>query len=85
MADLPFDYAKRTMVSSTSFLVNSNRTLTPLEESGTAVSSYTTSLLQAKTDVTPEEENAIKWTAGSLYGGGADTVRPKECLPRSFQ
>lgn len=44
------------------------------QTSGTAVSSYTTDLLAAKSDVTPEEENAIKWSAASLYGGGADTV-----------
>lgn len=43
--------------------------------SGTAVSSYTTDLIAAKTDMTPEEEHAIKWSAASLYGGGADTVR----------
>jgi hypothetical protein len=28
-----------------------------------------------KKRLTPDEEHAIKWTALSLYGGGADTVR----------
>jgi cytochrome P450 len=41
---------------------------------GTAVASYTTNLLQAKQNLSSEEEHAIKWSAASLYGGGADTT-----------
>lgn len=39
--------------------------------------SYVSSLLEGRDldTLTPEEEHIIKWTAGSLYTGGADTVR----------
>lgn len=42
------------------------------------VPSFLSNLLQ-KCDVGPgsEEERIIKWSAGSLYAGGADTVRER--------
>jgi hypothetical protein len=45
--------------------------------------SYLSNLLeeaQGRT-LTAEEEQVIKWTAGSLYTGGADTVRTDPYTP----
>ncbi|EIM85531.1 cytochrome P450 [Stereum hirsutum FP-91666 SS1] len=39
---------------------------------GTAESSFSSNLLDSK-QLTPEEEDIVKWSAASLYGGGADT------------
>ncbi|THH03763.1 hypothetical protein EW146_g10348 [Bondarzewia mesenterica] len=39
----------------------------------TALPSFTSNLLEGR-EVTPEQEDLIKWAAVSLYGGGADTV-----------
>ena len=41
---------------------------------GTYLPSYTSSRLE-KGIKTPEEDFIVKWTAQSLYAGGADTVR----------
>ncbi|KAJ3563160.1 hypothetical protein NP233_g9121 [Leucocoprinus birnbaumii] len=41
--------------------------------SGSATSSFTSNLLK-EPDITPEKEFEIKWSAGSLYAGGADTT-----------
>lgn len=44
---------------------------------GSAVPSFTQELMESKpsfTDFTEEEEETIKWTAASLYSGGADTT-----------
>lgn len=41
---------------------------------GTAVPSFTQELMESKTSFTEEEEETIKWTAASLYSGGADTT-----------
>ena len=38
-----------------------------------AVPCYTSQLLDSK-DITPETAYNIKWSAASLYAGGADTV-----------
>ncbi|THH14867.1 hypothetical protein EW146_g5517 [Bondarzewia mesenterica] len=40
---------------------------------GTASPSFTLDLLQGR-EITPEEEELIKVAAGSMYGGGADTI-----------
>ncbi|KAF9647047.1 cytochrome P450 [Thelephora ganbajun] len=40
---------------------------------GTAVPSFTSELLDSK-EITPEAESNIKWSAASLYSGGADTT-----------
>ncbi|KAK7692050.1 hypothetical protein QCA50_005455 [Cerrena zonata] len=40
---------------------------------GTALPSYTKNLLETET-LTPEKEDNIKWSAASMYGGGADTT-----------
>ncbi|PPQ96482.1 hypothetical protein CVT26_010476 [Gymnopilus dilepis] len=40
---------------------------------GTAEISFTSRLLEAS-DISPEEEHDIKWSAASLYSGGADTT-----------
>ncbi|KAI0291850.1 cytochrome P450 [Russula brevipes] len=39
---------------------------------GTAVPNFVTNLLEGR-EVSPEEEEEIKWAASSLYSGGADT------------
>jgi hypothetical protein len=38
------------------------------------VPNFVTNLLEGR-EVSPEEEEEIKWAASSLYSGGADTVR----------
>ena len=43
------------------------------QDEGTAASSYVSNLLSVD-DLTTEDEENIKWTAASLYAGGADTV-----------
>ncbi|KAH8113547.1 cytochrome P450 [Phellopilus nigrolimitatus] len=40
---------------------------------GTAIPSYTSALLE-KGDLSPEEDFVVKWSATSLYSGGADTT-----------
>lgn len=40
---------------------------------GTNEPSYTATLLE-KGSLSPEEEFVVKWSAASLYSGGADTV-----------
>ncbi|KAF9649833.1 cytochrome P450 [Thelephora ganbajun] len=40
---------------------------------GTAIPSFTSELLDSK-DITPEAESIIKWSAASLYSGGADST-----------
>lgn len=47
---------------------------------GRFVPSFLSNLLESS-DLEPgsEEENTVKWSAGSLYAGGADTVR-SACL-----
>ncbi|KIY45954.1 cytochrome P450 [Fistulina hepatica ATCC 64428] len=40
---------------------------------GTAIPSYTSNLLASK-DLTVDDEHDIKWSAASLYSGGADTT-----------
>lgn len=42
--------------------------------SGKFEPSYLANLLKASPQMGPEEEMVAKWTAGSLYTGGADTV-----------
>lgn len=37
--------------------------------------SFTSNLLEGR-DVSAEEDHIVKWSAFSLYGGGADTVGP---------
>jgi hypothetical protein len=47
-----------------------------MEEPGFETSSYLFNLLQDEGIVSGSaEEVNVKWSAGSLYGGGADTVR----------
>ncbi|KAL1661014.1 cytochrome P450 [Schizophyllum commune] len=41
---------------------------------GTAEPSFTTNLLDARKNITPDEEFDLKWSAASLYSGGADTT-----------
>ncbi|KAJ3502046.1 hypothetical protein NLJ89_g9063 [Agrocybe chaxingu] len=41
---------------------------------GTAEASFTSRLLGEASDLTPEREHNIKWSAASLYSGGADTT-----------
>jgi hypothetical protein len=50
---------------------------------GTFVPSFLSNLLQ-ENPVEPgtEDEDIIKWSAGSLYAGGADTVRTNICIVR---
>ncbi|KAJ3509592.1 hypothetical protein NLJ89_g5142 [Agrocybe chaxingu] len=43
---------------------------------GTAESSVTSRLLDETAELTPEREHDIKWSAASMYGGGADTTMP---------
>ncbi|KAL1700731.1 cytochrome P450 [Schizophyllum commune] len=41
---------------------------------GTAEPSFTANLLDARRNITPDEEFDLKWSAASLYSGGADTT-----------
>ncbi|KAL1666579.1 cytochrome P450 [Schizophyllum commune] len=41
---------------------------------GTAESSFTSNILEARKDITTDEEFDLKWSAASLYSGGADTT-----------
>jgi len=41
---------------------------------GTAQPSYTSRLLDDSPSITPNQEHEIKWSAASLYSGGADTT-----------
>ncbi|KAJ3509588.1 hypothetical protein NLJ89_g5139 [Agrocybe chaxingu] len=43
---------------------------------GTANASVISRLLSETEELTPEREHHIKWSAASLYGGGADTTMP---------
>ena len=43
--------------------------LNTFQAMGTAVPSFTTTLLESTANVKPEDEHAIKWAAASLYGG----------------
>jgi hypothetical protein len=47
------------------------------------VPNFVTNLLEGR-QVSPEEEDEIKWAASSLYSGGADTVRV-HCLVDQWQ
>lgn len=42
---------------------------------GIAPSSFVSNLLENEASLTADELHNIKWAAGSLYSGGADTVR----------
>lgn len=44
------------------------------QAAGTAEPSFTSKLLEERKQITPEEEYDIKWSAASLYSGGADTT-----------
>ena len=47
-------------------------------KSGCFIPSFLSNLLQSHpVEHGTEEENIVKWSAGSLYAGGADTVRKK--------
>jgi hypothetical protein len=46
-----------------------------LQAAGLAVESLSLSLLEGRT-LSMEEEHLAKWSAASLYSGGADTVGP---------
>lgn len=43
------------------------------QKAGTAVPSFTSRMLE--NDLNEYEEDAVKWAANSMYGGGTDTVR----------
>ncbi|KAL4937129.1 hypothetical protein BDV06DRAFT_232778 [Aspergillus oleicola] len=60
LADVPWAFVKRQMQQSPKFFEPS----------------YVSNLLDANPDIRPRspEETAIRWTAASLYGGGADTT-----------
>jgi hypothetical protein len=45
-----------------------------VQAKGTAYPSYTSGLLE-KGGLSEEEEFIVKWSAASMYSGGADTVR----------
>lgn len=51
-------------------------------ESGKYPDSYLSNLLEETKGraLSADKEQVIKWTAGSLYTGGADTVRSPACL-----
>lgn len=38
--------------------------------------SFLSNLLQAQQEPSEDSESVLKWSAASLYSGGADTVRP---------
>jgi hypothetical protein len=52
------------------------------QAAGTAPPSFTANLLE-EPDLTPEKDFDIKWSAGSLYSGGADTVSASSSALRS--
>jgi hypothetical protein len=72
MIELPYQYVKDQMVIS-KLLQLAGCLLLLRQASGIAPPSFTAKLLQER-DVTPEQEFDIKWSAGSLYSAGADTV-----------
>jgi hypothetical protein len=48
-------------------------------KNGSFVPSFLSNLLQSNpVENGTKEENIVKWSAGSLYAGGADTVRTKK-------
>jgi hypothetical protein len=46
-----------------------------LQAAGIAPKSFTSALLEGRT-LTSEENDVVRWSAVSLYGGGSDTVGP---------
>jgi hypothetical protein len=46
-----------------------------LQAAGIAPKSFTSNLLEGRT-LSAEEDHIVKWSAASLYSGGADTVSP---------
>lgn len=75
MADWPFEKSRQLLVTLFSLPIFLLDDLTPtcLKNKGSVISSYTTDLLQAKTELDPEYEHAVKWSAASLYGGKLQT------------
>ena len=76
MVESPHQYVKEQMarpIIYTRFCLTDTKH-SPIQASGTAESSFTSSLLEAKAHIISEEEHDIKWAALSLYAGGADTA-----------
>jgi hypothetical protein len=69
----PFQFVKRQMVRSFLqwYVIHAYRHI--YQAAGTAEVSFVSKLLEDP-NVTPETELDIKWSAASLYTGGADTV-----------
>jgi len=76
MTDEPHEFVKRQMVSIIyTYIYVSILSCTSLffQAYGSAESSFTSRFLESR-NVSPDEEFDIKWSAASLYSGGADTV-----------
>lgn len=69
MADLPFNLVKANMVCRRTSIMNTVylHAHNLLQAKGTAESSFSSNLLDSK-QLTPEEEDIVKWSAASLYG-----------------
>ena len=67
MADLPYDFVKSQIVSHRLALAMLIRP--SLQDLGTAEPFFTANLLDARRNITPDEEFDLKWSAASLYSG----------------
>jgi len=71
MVDLPYKFVKDQMV--TKCLCCCHHELNVLQDAGIAPMSFTSNLLEGRI-LSAEEDHVVKWSAASLYSGGADTV-----------
>jgi hypothetical protein len=71
MVDAPYKFVKDQMV--TKHLWCCDHELNVLQDVGIAPMSFTSNLLEGRI-LSSEEDHMVKWSAASLYAGGADTV-----------
>ncbi|KAG2040709.1 cytochrome P450 [Suillus americanus] len=71
MVDVPYKFVKEQMV--TKHLWCYDHELNILQDAGTAPISFTSNLLKGRT-LSAEEDHVVKWSAASIYSGGADTT-----------
>ncbi|KAG1872931.1 cytochrome P450 [Suillus subalutaceus] len=72
MVDVPYKFVKEQMV--TKNLWRYDHELNILQDAGIAPISFTSNLLEGRTTLSAEEDHMVKWSAASLYSGGADTT-----------
>lgn len=80
--DKPFEHVKREMVRP-NLVVLAITSLTAyhcgFQKLGTAIPSLTRDFLQLGTEGSADHEQRVKWTAGTLYSGGGETVLLLHC------